>query len=264
MVVCPNCNHENPTEATLCETCYTPLPLDSQCPNCGSAILSTATFCGQCGFNLPEKDNMIQEIQETMVEVSTDQSIEDEQEEETFVVSGFQALDNETSELEEDIYEEDQLELESNFEKFDLQMDTPTNSIPDEDRETVVYEPSLKPPIAKTQLQTPKASLYHVQTDQTIELPENLSLIHIGKENEQVPPDIDVSGFPDSQFVSRIHADIRVEADAFYLEDVGSANGTYINHIPLPKGNRHRLRPGDRIALGKEDKVSFIFQIPSK
>jgi pSer/pThr/pTyr-binding forkhead associated (FHA) protein len=78
---------------------------------------------------------------------------------------------------------------------------------------------------------------------------------------EQIPPDIDVSGFPNSDIVSRIHADIRLEGDTYYIEDVGSANGTYINHGTLIKGNRHRLRAGDRISLGKGDLMTFIFQL---
>jgi pSer/pThr/pTyr-binding forkhead associated (FHA) protein len=112
-----------------------------------------------------------------------------------------------------------------------------------------------------TQLQKQSASLMHVQSQNQLELPPNLSVIHIGKPNDLVPPDVDVSGFPHAEVVSRTHADIRVEGDAYYIEDVGSSNGTYINNIPLPKGNRHRLRPGDRISLGKGDLVSFIFQL---
>ena len=49
--------------------------------------------------------------------------------------------------------------------------------------------------------------------------------------------------------------------ELYYIEDVGSSNGTYINNTALPKGNRHRLKPGDRISLGKGDLVSFIFQL---
>jgi pSer/pThr/pTyr-binding forkhead associated (FHA) protein len=110
-------------------------------------------------------------------------------------------------------------------------------------------------------LQIQVARLLHVQTNTPIELPANLTVIHIGKPNDRVPPDVDVSGFPNSEIVSRVHADIRVEGDSYYLEDVGSANGTYVNNMPLPVGNRHRLRPGDRVALGKGDKVTFLFQI---
>jgi hypothetical protein len=112
-----------------------------------------------------------------------------------------------------------------------------------------------------TQLQQATARLLHVQTDRLIELPQGLPLIHIGKPNDRIPPDIDVSGFSDSEIVSRVHADIRVEGDGYYLEDIGSSNGTYVNGAPIPTGNRYRLRAGDRIALGKGDKVSFLFQI---
>ncbi len=125
-------------------------------------------------------------------------------------------------------------------------------------------QPAPPPPAvtaARTQLQQITAKLVHVQTDRHIELPLNLSVIHIGKPNDRIPPDIDVSGFPNSEIVSRIHADIRVEGDAFYIEDVGSSNGTYINNLPLLPGNRHRLRPGDRISLGKGDMVTFLFQL---
>jgi pSer/pThr/pTyr-binding forkhead associated (FHA) protein len=102
--------------------------------------------------------------------------------------------------------------------------------------------------------------LIHVQTNVKLELPNNLQVIHIGKPNNMIPPDIDVSGFPDSDIVSRVHADVRFEGNAFYFEDTGSSNGTYINNSVLPAGNRHKLRSGDRISLGKGDRVSFIFQ----
>jgi hypothetical protein len=115
-------------------------------------------------------------------------------------------------------------------------------------------------PSSATQLQTLSARLRQVQTSTIIEIPRQLSVVRIGKPNDQTPPDIDVSGFPDSEVVSRVHANIRVEGDVYYVEDVGSSNGTYINGLPLVAGNRHRLRPGDRIALGKGDKVSFIFE----
>jgi len=119
------------------------------------------------------------------------------------------------------------------------------------------------PSNVKTQLQQFSASLLHVQTNLAIEIPSHLPVVHIGKPNTVIPPDIDVSGFPDSDIVSRIHADIRAEGGAFYFEDTGSSNGTYVNNLPLSAGNRHKLRAGDRISLGKGDKVSFVFQLSS-
>jgi len=56
MIVCPNCNHENPEGATQCEACYTFLPTTSSCPNCGATVQADATFCGQCGFNLQSSE----------------------------------------------------------------------------------------------------------------------------------------------------------------------------------------------------------------
>lgn len=113
----------------------------------------------------------------------------------------------------------------------------------------------------EVQLDSPTAILTHVQTGFVIHLPTTLPVIHIGKPNEIVPPDVDLSGFPNSQIVSRVHACIIVEGSNFYIEDKGSANGTYINYVPLPVGTRHLLKSGDRIAFGKGDKVSFIFTI---
>ncbi|NJR52535.1 MAG: zinc-ribbon domain-containing protein, partial [Leptolyngbyaceae cyanobacterium CSU_1_3] len=52
MIVCPNCNHQNPDGAIQCEACYTPLPATMQCPSCGATVQADASFCGQCGFNL--------------------------------------------------------------------------------------------------------------------------------------------------------------------------------------------------------------------
>ncbi|MBE9174343.1 FHA domain-containing protein [Synechocystis salina LEGE 06155] len=112
-----------------------------------------------------------------------------------------------------------------------------------------------------TQLQPQGASLVHVQTQTTLEIPVGMAVIHVGKPNDKVPPDIDVSGFANSDVVSRVHADIRLEGNEYFLEDVGSANGTYVNHTALPPGNRHLLRPGDRFSLGKGDLVTFIFQL---
>jgi hypothetical protein len=139
----------------------------------------------------------------------------------------------------------------------------PPAYVPQIDPMTIPEPP--KPPapanVSKTQLQQVVARLFHVQASQEIELPQHLSVIHIGKPNDRIPPDIDVSGFANSEIVSRIHADIRIEGDSCYIEDVGSSNGTYINNLPLLPGNRHRLRPGDRISLGKGDLVTFLFQL---
>lgn len=130
--------------------------------------------------------------------------------------------------------------------------------------ETDTLPQMLTPEIGRsspTYIQLQAARLVHLQSNTFIELPHYASVMHVGKPNNQTPPDIDVAGFPHSEVVSRIHANIRVESGHFFIEDVGSSNGTYINNIPLLPGKQHRLQSGDRIALGKGDLVTFLFQL---
>jgi hypothetical protein len=239
MVVCPNCDHQNPDGAVQCEACYTPLPTMIACPSCGASIQSDASFCGQCGFNLKSI---------TARSSMPSSSMPDPQE-------------NLAPEpvVPDPLVAPDPILLPTQPESIQLEPTQPesTQSVP------IVPAPSVagSSTSPQTQLQQFAARLLNLQTNAVVEIPPGLSVIHLGKPNDRIPPDVDLSGFPNSEIVSRIHADIRIEGDAYYIEDVGSSNGTYINNSPLPLGNRHRLRPGDRISLGKGDKVSFLFQI---
>ncbi len=256
MIICPNCSHQNPDGAVQCESCYTPLPATLACPSCGSTIQADAHFCGQCGFNLKSAAPL------PATEVMTSGPI---------TAAGDAALGSL-----DPLVMPDPLEIPPIPDLAELPVASAESMAaapmtPGEATFATLPEVSAAPtplptpaaPIAgqHTQLQQQSARLLHLQTNSTLELPQGLSVIHLGKPNDRIPPDVDVSGFPNSDIVSRVHADIRVEGDDYYLEDVGSANGTYVNNLPLSPGNRHRLRPGDRIALGKGDLVTFLFQL---
>jgi pSer/pThr/pTyr-binding forkhead associated (FHA) protein len=115
-----------------------------------------------------------------------------------------------------------------------------------------------------TQIQTGQlAKLFHLQTNTDIDLPSHLSIIHIGKPNDRIPPNIDVSCFPNSKLVSRVHANILVEGHNYFIEDLGSANGTYLNRTMLAPLIPYDLKSGDRLDFGKENKVTFFFQLPN-
>jgi hypothetical protein len=58
----------------------------------------------------------------------------------------------------------------------------------------------------------------------------------------------------DSLLASRVHAELRPEADGYVLRDLGSANGTWVNGARV---TAHRLQPGDEIVIGGE---SFRFE----
>ena len=259
MIVCPNCNHQNPEGANQCEACYTPLSTTSGCPNCGGTVEPDATFCGQCGFNLlPEIAENTRYSTETIVNISKIPEAEESQPDPVVLPT---IPSTETSSSAKSVT----MELEKTIgpdPAMSVTIETEETSNPSEEKTEKPTTPSITPPTnSPTRLQTYQARLLHLQSNTTIEIPQNLPVVHIGKPNEQIPPDIDVAGFSDSEIVSRVHADIRLEGDAFFIEDLGSSNGTYINHTPLLPGNRHRLRAGDRIALGKEDKVTFIFEL---
>jgi ribosomal protein L40E len=284
MIVCPNCNHQNPDGAVQCEACYTPLPSLASCPSCGASVQTDASFCGQCGFDLrshqpapataeassgaeispvipeipplkapeplvaPDPIAGIPEPMSTSPDESASASVDPASVSPAPPDSPAAPEGTDTPEIVPDL---PSLEVSS------PEVPTP----PEPDLTAAAADPSSMV-VGATQIQVNQAKLIHIQSNNTLELPPSLTVVRIGKPNDRVPPDIDVSGFPNSEIVSRVHAQLRVEGDVYYIEDVGSSNGTYINNMPLPYGNRHRLRPGDRIALGKGDKVSFIFQCP--
>lgn len=107
--------------------------------------------------------------------------------------------------------------------------------------------------------QVPK--LFYVQTNTYIDLPSNLSITHIGKPNERIPPDIDVSQLPNADIVSRVHANILVDENNYFIEDLRSSNGTSLNQVLLSPIMPYRLNLGDRIDLGKDNAITFIFQL---
>ena len=254
MIICPNCNYQNPEGASQCEACYTPLPALITCSNCGAKVQADASFCGQCGHSLANQSSVpappppaaatpIPAAATPPAEVDAAEAISPDLVEPEPLVA-LDPLEEPPPPLPADPVPENIPTA------IDIYSEPPTTTQPEVD----VVAP-------QTQIQSLSARLLHVQTDTIMELPIGLEVVHIGKPNERIPPDLDVSGFPESEIVSRVHANIRIEGDVYYIEDVGSSNGTYINNLPLATGNRHRLRPGDRIALGKGDKVSFIFQL---
>ena len=52
-------------------------------------------------------------------------------------------------------------------------------------------------------------------------------------------------------FTSRLHAELRRQADSYWLSDLGSANGTYLNGMRLAQPSQ--LHDGDRIRIGETE-----------
>lgn len=258
MITCPNCNHQNPDGALQCEACYTPLPALATCPNCQASVQADASFCGQCGYDLRESSGS--------ESTATASSPAGEPVAEPVSESSGESAGEPTGEFSAESAGESFSEFSQSV-NFDESISfgglaASTGSGLESAASSTTSSTASIPTATKIQMpgaSLPKASLRHVQTQTSIAIPGQLSIVRIGKPNNHTPPDIDVSGFPESEIVSRVHANLLVEDTVYYLEDIGSSNGTYINGLPLPAGNRHRLNAGDRIAFGKGDKVSFIF-----
>ena len=67
----------------------------------------------------------------------------------------------------------------------------------------------------------------------------------------------------ENRYVSRRHFQIRLDHDVFYIADLGSTNGTYLNGLKLSANEETVIRDGDKVGLGV-DQVLLIFSGPSK
>jgi pSer/pThr/pTyr-binding forkhead associated (FHA) protein len=65
----------------------------------------------------------------------------------------------------------------------------------------------------------------------------------------------------ENRFVSRRHFRVRFESDVFYISDLGSTNGTYLNGRKLNPNEEQILRNGDKVGLGV-DEVLLVFSGP--
>lgn len=65
-------------------------------------------------------------------------------------------------------------------------------------------------------------------------------------------PDIDLDAFDSDAKVSRRHAKIYRNNGSYFIEDLGSTNGTYVNRgRRLLPGNPQSLADGDEVIVGK-------------
>ena len=71
----------------------------------------------------------------------------------------------------------------------------------------------------------------------------------IGRENPALQ--IDLEGYPDGKYVSHRHAQVVKLNGKYYVEDLGSANHTFVNELKLAQGQAEPLNEGDTLKLGK-------------
>lgn len=76
--------------------------------------------------------------------------------------------------------------------------------------------------------------------------------------NRGIRPEVDLSRYDPAARVSRRHARIVSQGAQFFIEDLGSANGTFVNgSVKLSQGKPHMLSSGDELKLG-ETTLKFV------
>ncbi|MFN0083901.1 MAG: protein kinase domain-containing protein [Blastocatellia bacterium] len=84
------------------------------------------------------------------------------------------------------------------------------------------------------------------------------SLIGRMDPNRGIRPEVDLSKYDPAARVSRRHARIVAQGAQFFIEDLGSANGTVVNgSVKLSQGKPHMLASGDELKLG-ETTLKFV------
>ena len=59
----------------------------------------------------------------------------------------------------------------------------------------------------------------------------------------------------DNKLASRHHAMIQKIKNAYFIKDMGSTNGTFINGVRIPNDKYVKLNPGDKITIGNMNLV---------
>lgn len=99
-----------------------------------------------------------------------------------------------------------------------------------------------------------------------------LAVPHLLYNGNDLGEDIELSEFPftigklpdsvnyimDNPLISRIHARFYLKEDCYYIEDLNSSNGTYVNNVPLSPHTLTEIHDGDYITLTC---LTYIFKL---
>lgn len=83
-------------------------------------------------------------------------------------------------------------------------------------------------------------------------------VMSIGRSQPSDPIDVDLTPFNAHLLgVSRLHAQLHFNADATYLEDLDSSNGSWVNENKIASRKRHPVQSGDTLRFGNF--LAFIY-----
>lgn len=103
----------------------------------------------------------------------------------------------------------------------------------------------------------PTGRLVHLETGEFLSMPGRLLMLG----RKYAPAD---SGVLHARVISSRHAQICREADGFYLTDLNSTNGTYLNDVPLLPQTPMLLTDGAQIRLGSKERGEVFRWVEGK
>ena len=120
------------------------------------------------------------------------------------------------------------------------------------------------PESARAALEPPTGTrpMLVTQSGRVYELATSNVLIGRSDPRKGIFVDIDLSDMDIKKRCSRSHARILERDGVFYIWDLHSMNGTYLNGRRMVEGGRQMIEDGDVIQFGK-DGVTLIFQVPA-
>lgn len=125
-------------------------------------------------------------------------------------------------------------------------------------------EAPIEPPASSsaTSRPAPPAYLFHPASGRKLPLPPSGNAV-IGRLDPvtQQAPEIDLTQLDTQRSTSRRHARIHWSQGRFWIrEDVGTANGTFLENQRLNPGVDYPLTPGQRLRFGR---VDLVFELGS-
>ncbi len=224
------------------------------CGNCGHSNQEDAAYCDECGEELVtstssyEEEDLTTSSEESYGEASSTEESDDD----------AYAEASSTEESDDDTYAEASSTEESDEEsEVDTSLQPETEMVNAEESEESrtslpigaatrleIEEPPIKeiasPPTTLELPELPTAVLIDQETGERFIIPSEEKTAYIGRINDEFPVQIDLSGILNADLISRVHAAIHREEEVYYVEDAGSANGTWLNETELQSGTRFR------------------------
>ena len=236
-IICNSCGHENQEDAAYCDECGEELMLDTS-----SSVEEDNAAGEEPSAEVWSNESEVSFNQEPSAEVSSSEESSDVVEMDTSLPSEAESTDREEPE------------------------ESPSMPVAPATRWEILEEP-IQPIVSHaTTLELPElptAVLIAPETGEKFVIPSEEKTAYIGRLNEEFPVQIDLSSINNADLISRVHAAIHLDNEVYYLEDAGSANGTWLNGTELQSGSRFRqkLNPGDTIAFGRSQTVKLTFDL---